>query len=110
MTTVELVGIFGGALSALLAIVVALIGVVYRNDQKAAERAEASKESRLLALEKQNTEQETRIATLNANASNHDYSMDRLTRAIEKLDDKIDSLTQSLVGRKVTPPPFPATR
>ncbi len=96
--------------------VVGLIGIIYRNDQKAYERAQqelarvrAEDLARLIALEKQNTEQETRIATLVANSQSHNASTDRLDTAIEKLSTKIDALTYYLAGKR-TPGEMPATK
>jgi uncharacterized coiled-coil protein SlyX len=65
--------------------------------------------ARVGALEAQNAAQERELATLKANAAAHESTFDRLATAVEKLDDKIDALTQFLMARR-TPPPFPQVK
>lgn len=112
MPTGELLGVVGGVLSLLVTIVLALVAVIYRNDRTVSDAEKNRIENRISALEKQNTEQETRIATLTANTIYHDTAMNRLALSIDKLDDKIDQLTHALsqyLGRRITPSPIPRT-
>lgn len=111
MTWTEAVGVLGTLISGLLTLVLALVAVIYRNDQKQYETAKTDIMTRITALEKQNTEQETRIATLVANATNHGSTMDRLADAVERLDEKVDAFTRVMgqvvtaIGRGYTTPP-----
>ena len=59
------------------------------------------------SLEVQNASQERELATLRAQQAAHDSAFDRLSRSIERLDDKLEELTRYLAGpRRITPPPF----
>ncbi len=101
----------GGHLSFVLGILIALIGVIYRNDQKQYENWKKDADAKIQQLESQNLSQETRIATLIANAGAHSASMDRLATSIEKLDAKIDEFNTVLLqymGRR--PSPFPGKK
>lgn len=60
----------------------------------------------LKALQAQNEGQERELATLKANTIAHDSTFDRLARAVEKLDEKLDDLSKYL-RRGYTPQPFP---
>ena len=92
----ELLGIAGAALSGLLAVIVALIGVVYRNDQKALDAWKSDQTTRTVSLEKQNTEQETRIATLIANERHAERNDSRLLAALDRLDSTQVAIQQEL--------------
>lgn len=52
------------------------------------------------ALKTQNGKQETDIATLQANGTAHNLNTERLASAIERLDTKIDQLSQSLLASR----------
>ncbi len=52
------------------------------------------------ALQAQNTKQETDLATLQANGAAHNLNTERLASAIERLDSKIDQLSQSLLSNR----------
>lgn len=56
-------------------------------------------------LKTQNGKQETDIATLQANGNAHNLNTERLASAIERLDTKIDQLSQSLLTRHSKAPP-----
>ena len=58
------------------------------------------------ALKNQNAKQETDLATLQANSNSHNLNTERLASAIERLDTKIDQLSQSLLtNRRATDKP-----
>ena len=108
MSWAEVVGVLGAAVSGLFSLVVILIGVVYRNDERtrtsdkaALEAKITALEGRAAALEKQNLEQETKLATIIANATNHNAAIDKLTSTIDRLDNKVDEFTRVL-GQIVT--------
>jgi sucrose-6-phosphate hydrolase SacC (GH32 family) len=52
------------------------------------------------ALKAQNAKQETDLATLQANGNAHNLNTERLASAIERLDSKIDQLSQSLLQNR----------
>lgn len=72
--------------SGLLSVVAFLMFNMYR---------EAKRE--IDSLKTQNAKQETDIATLQANGATHNVNTERLASAIERLDTKIDQLSQSLI-------------
>jgi uncharacterized protein HemX len=63
-------------------------------------RAETN--ARVQALENQNTQQETAIATLRAEQRAHDGGFERVESAVARLDSKIDGILVQL-GRRMTP-------
>ena len=69
-------------------------------------QVELAANAKTTSLEVQNASQERELATLRAQQNAHESSFDRLSRSIERLDDKIEKLTQALSGRRATPPPF----
>ena len=116
MSAPEVIAAFGVPLLTLL---LAVVSIIYRNDQKAAERYQADQAriraedlARTIALEKQNTEQETRIATLTANMSHAGEVDTRLAVAIDKLDNKLDVLIDVMrdLTRRLTGSSFPASK
>jgi uncharacterized coiled-coil protein SlyX len=53
---------------------------------------------RIAALEKQNTEQETRIAVLSTNSQHSSENSSRLNATLDKLDGKLDEFGRELAG------------
>lgn len=94
----EIVSVISAVLAGLLSLVVALISVIYRNDQKAYETSRIEMLSRIAALEKQNTEQETRIAVLSTNNEHSSENSLRLNATLDKLDGKLDEFGRELAG------------
>lgn len=94
----EIVSVVSAVLAGLLSLVVALISVIYRNDQKAYETSRGEMLLRIAALEKQNTEQETRIAVLSTNSQHSSENSSRLNATLDKLDGKLDEFGRELAG------------
>lgn len=119
MSGSEMLGVAGAALSGLLTVIVALIAVIYRNDQRSSDSAKAEFQTRITALEKQNTEQETRIATIVANANNIQRDGDRIAEALGNLDKTQNAILQELtlqrtvldnLSRRLSGQNIPATK
>lgn len=100
MSTAEVMGVAGAALSLLLSLVVALIGVIYRNDQKVYDAFRTESLARHAATEKQNTEQETRIATLVADAGHVQRDNNRLLSTLDNLDKTQNAILQELAQQR----------
>lgn len=119
MASPEVWGVASTVLSGLVALVIALISVVYRNDQKVYDAFRAEVLARISALEKQNTEQETRIATLAADASHVQRDNNRLLTTLDNLDKTQNAILQELaqqrgvlseLSRRLTGQPMAATK
>ena len=83
-------------------VVVALIGLVYRNDQKAFEAFKQEQRARTTALEGQNSAHERELAALTATQTNHDGGFEVVRTALDRLDSKVDQI-MIYMGRRPTP-------
>lgn len=85
----------------LLTLIMALLAVVYRNDRESSKTTTTQYDTRITALERQNTEQEARIATLVANQAATLRDGDRLLSALDKLDRTQNAILQELGHQRV---------
>lgn len=100
MSIPELIGVVGGFVSFFAMMVVGLVGVIYRNDREVAKATQATLESRVTALEKQNIEQETRIATITAQITFAREGNDRLISTLDRLDSRLDDMSREFVAMR----------
>jgi uncharacterized coiled-coil protein SlyX len=98
VTTPELFGFIGGLISFLAMAIMGLVAVVYRNDQKSNEATKVAIEGRVAGLERQNLDQETRIATLTATTTFTERGSARLIETLDKLDGRLDTLGHEVAG------------
>jgi chromosome segregation ATPase len=94
----EIISVVSAVLAGLLSLIVALLSVIYRNDQKAYETSRVEMLARIAALEKRDTEHETRLAVLSTNNEHSSENSTRLNATLDKLDGKLDEFGRELAG------------